>query len=346
MNAFRYRIAYTVVLYVALAGTTSAASPRLDDPPVAMITSVTGKTVVVTSAKEEAGAVGAELRLGAVVTVQAGSASVVFLQGDFIELKAGERLTLGKDLASSTLIDNGGTRGAGGDDALKVADNGIPPQQGRDYLSQLAVVSGVRGDKMAVPVSPRLAVSETSPVFLWFDTDSAAAGTKRSYTLIVRDQDDHVVFQSNAEGSVYALNAMVFEKLAAALKPAPEKRYSWAVFEQGKVPSPLPKFDAMFVFVDSLGMQTADVKRAQLNSLFTQKKIDEQSMHTLFALYYTDDRERLFADALPHLAWLAATPNGRAFAAGQMARILPRFGNQVSVVAAAYTSQLRERSQK
>ncbi|MBL0173936.1 MAG: hypothetical protein IPP94_01515 [Ignavibacteria bacterium] len=344
MKTGRYGFAYTAVLFLALA--TASAAPWTEDPPVAMVTSVTGKAVAMTAAKEEAIVVGAELRQGSVVKVQAGSASVVFLQGDFIELKMGEQLTLGKDLASSALNDNGATRGVTKEDAVKVSENGIPPQQGRDYLSQLAVVSGIRGDKMAVPVSPRLALSETAPVFYWFDTDSAAAGAKRAYTIMVRDQNDRIVFQKNAEGAVYEMNQASFDNLAASLKASPEKRFTWAVFEDGKVPNPLPKFDAMFVYVDSLGFRAAGEKREQMQSLLAAKKMDEQSFHTLLALYYTDDRERLFADAIPHLEWLAATPSGRGFALEQMARILPRFGNQVSVVAARYAAQLRDRPAK
>lgn len=346
MTQPRYEFRYSTVLFFALTLAVCAAVPRPEDPPVAMMTSVTGKAVAVTNGKEEALAVGVELRAGVQVKVLGGNASVVFLQGDFIELKGGEQLTLGKDLASSTLTDNGATRGVAKEEAIKVPGRRVPQRQGRDYLSQLAMMSGVRGDKMAVPVSPRLAVSEAAPVFFWFDTDSAAAGSKRSYSVIVRDQNERVVFQKEVEGEVYRMNVAEFENLASALKAAPEKRFSWAVFEQGKAPNPLPKFDANFVFVDSLGMQTAGTKRRELQALFSQKKMDEQSLHTLLALYYADDRERLFADAMPHLAWLAATSNGRAFAVEQMARILPRFGNQVSVVAARYTSQLLEQTRK
>ncbi len=309
--------------------------------PVAMVTSVGGKAAVQTGDKESDAVLGMELQGGDVLEVRAGAASLVFMQGEFLELKAGERIKLGADRASSTLSDAGGTRGVGREETIVVASGGITPSQGKDYLSQLAVMSGVRGDNMPVAVSPRLAVSDPAPVFIWFDTDSAAAGAVRSYTIIVRDRKGGIVLQRDVEGIVYRMNTVQPEGIAAAVQSLPERHYSWAVYEKGKVPSPLPEFDAAFAFVDKPGMDNAAERRRMLKSLLDGGKMDRQAYHTLLTLYYIDERERLFADAVPHLLALSDATEARDFADLQLRGILPRFGNQVSVAAAQYFASRR-----
>ncbi len=325
----RFILLLTVFLITAVQATAQ-------EQPVALVTSNGGKSDI----KAPAGgavtdaSVGAELRPGDVLTVRTGTTSIVFMAGDFLEVQAGEQLTVGATASASKLADAGGTRGVTRDETVAVPGGSIARQQGKDALSQLAIASGIRGDAMPVAVSPRLVLSDPNPLFCWFDTDSSASGKTRTYTIIIRDAENAVVAQKDVEGAVYRMNSMRADKLGAGLKPVPEKRYTWAVYEQGKVPNPLPAFDAFFMFADKGGLEKAAQKREELQALFSGKKIDEQSYHTLSVLAYSDDRERLFADAFQHLLVLAASPTSSRFAVEQFARILPRFGNQTTVVAA------------
>jgi hypothetical protein len=91
--------------------------------------------------------------------------------------------------------------------------------------------------------------------------------------------------------------------------------------------------DATFVFVDQAGLNAAAAKRAQLEDLQRTGQVDASSLHMLLSRYYLDDRERLFADAIPHLISLDALPGGNAYAREQMAAMFLRFGNQVSTLA-------------
>jgi hypothetical protein len=334
-NSIHLRIS-TFLLVVLLACAARAATDphaQATPPGVAIVTSASGAATVTNGEKQESITMGMDLAEGAVLRVESGTVALVFAAGDYLELKAGESLTLGKDAASSTISGASGTRGVDAQETVDVGAEGVRPSDAGDHIYAVADASGIRGDMMAIAVAPRLVVSESNPVFCWFDSDSAAAGKEKRYVLIIADDKGAVVLREEVSGRAWEMNAVPLDRLGADLPRTALAHYTWGVFEKKSSPSAPSALDAAFVFADSSTLRHADEKRATVLGLHERGKVDDHSLHMLLALYYLDDRERLFADALPHLLALAGTPAGRSYADAQIVGILKRFGNQTSVAA-------------
>jgi hypothetical protein len=307
-----------------------------DDEPaeeVALVTSVTGNASLISGSEEGALELGARLRVGDEIRVDEGSVSVVFLAGDFVSLEAGERLVLGGTLEESTLSEGGSTRGLNPNDGMTLAADGVDsgPNDGV-WQSQLASVSGIRADVTVIAVAPRLAVSDPSPVFFWYDADSSAAGAVKQYTLLLRDAEGKTIARQAVTGNGSTLNSFRFATPPVGFKAEARWHYTWTVIPEG-VTDPVGALDAGFVYVDGAGLEGSQQHRTRLDSLQKAGSIDKSSYHMLMSRYYLDERERLFSDAIPHLTALAALPTGEQYARSQLARIFLRFGNQVSTLA-------------
>lgn len=295
---------------------------------VALVTSVTGKSLVAVEGREDLALVGRELPKSASLRVVDGTAAVVFLSGDFVELKAGESIELGADAASSTLRETGGTRGAD-DAAVKVTDRPLSTPSANTGLMNLAYVPGVRGDALVTAIAPRLVISEARPTFYWFDPDSLHQGESRQWVIVVRDETGKTLAQKTVQGTVFTLQSTTLPELGTL---ASGHRWSWGIFSPSQLPSPSASLDASFVAVDEEGRTQASARRAQLEDLTRAGSLGEESRHTLLALYYLDERERLFSDALPHLLWLKEKGAAKEFAQRHLLSVLSRFGNQVAAV--------------
>ncbi len=328
----------STMLALLLVTGSAAHADRPDN--VALVTAMSGTAEMDQAGKSVELTVGTELQEGASIRVISGTLSLVFLEGSFLELKAGEVILLGRTPGTSRVTDGSGTRGIEESSTVSVAQNGVAPGGSQEQLMKLAYIPGIRGDKVVVPVSPRLAISSDNPEFLWFDTDSTAEGGTKSYTIVVKDGEGGVLLQKTVQGRPFSLNATRFSELPALMKAAPEKHYSWTIAE----PQTTEPLEAAFVIIDEEGLRAAREKQASMDALRAAGKVDEQSWHSLLALYFMDERERLFADAVPHLNALAGTPSSRAFALRNLILILGRFGNQVAVVSGILQRHLQQTS--
>jgi hypothetical protein len=305
--------------------------------PVAMATSVDGEATVESGGVTTRLEIGNELAQGAVVRVASGRAALVFMSGDLMDLATGDVLTLGPDMGGSTLTSEGTTRGVTKEDGVTVAEEGIGKANSEKWQSQLAYIYGVRGDASVVAVAPRLAVASPTPVFYWFDGDSLNAGMNKTYTLVLKDGDGKELFRKNVDGIVYEMNSYVPQPMPAEYRVEPGLRYAWTVAaKDGETTS-----EASYIYIDEAGIDLATEKRRKLDELRSAGKVTEQSYNTLMAMYFLDERERLFSDALPYLLALEAQPGGRQYATTQLALLFNRFGNEVSTVAAYYARKTR-----
>lgn len=308
---------------------------------VALLTGMQGKVTLRSGGQESSPVLGHRLAGGDELRVLSGNASLVFLSGELVALKDGEALTLGATYEKSMLSIAGTTRGLSNEDGTSVADDGVAAAPAGDvWQAQLASVSGIRGDAMAVAVAPRLAIADPRPVFCWFDSDSTAAGSERNYTLVLRDADGATVLTQPLRGVVGRFNTWKLETPPSAFRAVAGARYSWAVLPAGSAPGE-STFDAGFIYVDEQGLKQAAAQRERIAALRGEGAIDEMTMHTLLATFALDERERLFSDAVPHLLALGVWEQGRPYAAEQLARMLLRFGGQATALAPRAAS-LRE----
>ena len=331
MNTCRYfLLALFVFLYFP------AETVRADDPPreVALVTSVSGAGTL------RRGEAEAELELVMLLhdvddlSVTEGEVALVFLTGEYISLKGGDRLSLAPTPAASTLSSADATRGPSPDDGLTVAADGVDAGQDDEFWqAQLASVSGIRADVAVIAVAPRLTVSDPNPMFCWFDTDTTAGRVERSYRIVLRDSHYETIAEQVVRGSTGTLSCFRFETKPKGFDPSARKHYSWTILPQG-AEAAKGILDAVFVYVDENGLQDARAHAAGLQRMFELGSIDRSSMHMLMSRYYLDERERLFADAIPHLRALDALSGGSSgYSRQQLAHMFLRFGNQVSTLA-------------
>ncbi|MAT38819.1 MAG: hypothetical protein CL946_04365 [Ectothiorhodospiraceae bacterium] len=321
--------------------TLTASLDAQDAEVVAMVTAVNGSGTVEANGTTEALEIGRELPSGAKIILDGGNASIVFMDGQLFELAAGDRLELGADLSASTITGGGGTRGVADGETVAVADGDVARANNDKWQSQMASIYGVRGDASVAAVSPRLTVANQTPTFFWFDGDSVAAGRSKTYTLLVRDPSGKTVVSQELTGTVYELNKQDMMLSSYAFDRSPGTVYTWGVYAKGTEPAESESLPASFVFVDTEGQERAREKEVKLQNLVETGSMDETSYHTLMSLYYADERERLFSDAIPHLYTLLDNPSGKKFAATQLAQILNRFGNEVSTAAAYFARKAR-----
>ncbi|GEM_PF-1237694 len=315
------------------AATDGENSPEAQQPDVAMVTSVSGTATCFTGGEELPLELGVRLREGDEIVVKSGRAALVFLAGDYLALSEGERLTLGPSLEESTVEQGGGTRGLSADDGTNVAAGGVDAGRKRyRWQSQLASVSSIRADAAAIAVAPRLTISDPNPVFCWFDTDTASGDAERAYTLVLYDADGARIATQQVRGRVGVLNSHRFAAPPTGLTASPRTHYSWTVIPAGET-IPEGRQDASFVYVDEAGLAAAAAHRQRIAQLHESGQVDDASMHMLLSRYFLDERERLFADAIPHLIVLQSQHGGGTYAREQLAEMFLRFGNQVSVLA-------------
>ena len=330
------KIHVSVILILMLFGAAhSVTAQDADGTPqeVALVTAVDGSTVTSTGGGETPVALGAKLPLGAEVVVRSGKTSLVFLTGDFLSLKEGERLTLGATLKESTLQTAGGTRGLEESDGRSGASGGLGTgRTGRVWQAQLASVSGIRGDGMPIAVAPRLAVAGENPVFFWFDSDTSAGAVERGYVLVLKNEENTVIARQSLRGIAGRLNSFRFDAPPQGFVARPRVHWQWSILPEGAT-APEGDLDASFVFVDEAGMHAAQAQMRRLETLLAEGVIERSSYHMLQCAYLLDERERLFSDGLPHVIALAAMPGGESYAGEQLAQIFLRLGNQVSSLA-------------
>jgi hypothetical protein len=328
-----------ILLAVALCLLATTGPVSAEDPgkEVALVTSVSGKAVVRSGEQELPLKLGARLLRGDEVSVTGGKVAIVFLDGAMLSLNDGETLRLGATPDESTLTAGGNTRGLGPDDAMNVADGGLQTgTRGRDWRAQLASVSGIRGDGLPIAVAPRLAIAAENPTFYWFDTDTSGAGSEKTYTLVLKNEEQEILASRQIRGPAGKLNSFRFDPLPAGFTATPRVHFSWAVLTEGAT-VPEGQLDAGFVFVDQAGIEAARGQASRLRSMLDDGRIDAASYHTLLCTMFLDERERLFSDGLPHLLALAALPDGADFAGEQLARVFLRFGNQVATLAPLFS---------
>ena len=311
----------------------AAADAEENAREVALVTAVSGEPRLLGTRGEIPLRIGIRPAVGDEVIAAGGSVSIVFLSGDLITIRDGERLTLGASLKESTLNAGGATRGLGEEDATTVTRSGMQTgRRGRVWQAQLASVSGIRGDGMPIAVAPRLAIATENPRFYWFDTDTAGGAGERTYILVLKNEENTVIAQQRVRGTAGRLNSVLFDPLPRAFESAPRMHYHWTVLPEGAA-VPDGQLDAAFVFVDRSGMDAARARRQDLEAMRSAGRIDETTFHLLLAEMCLDERERLFSDGIPHLLALAATPQGEEYAGEHLARMFLRFGNQVSALA-------------
>lgn len=299
--------------------------------PVAMVTSVAGTATRATATDAESAlAVGDELPAGTVLRVTQGSAALVFLSGEYVAVEAGESLTLGATAAASTLATAGATRGLAGDDAVAVADKGMQPQKTKKrWQTKLTAMYGIRGDANTVAVSPRLVTADMQPVFVFFDPDSTRADAERSYRLVVKNNAGTTVHERTISARpMQMVEATLPAPLAGA---AAEADFTWTI---APVDAPTMGSQARFLIADAQTLAEASARRARIESLRTAGTVDAASARMLHVLGCIDERERLFADAVPHLLALMREPGSRTFAVQQLGLTLDRFGNQTAALVA------------
>ncbi len=308
--------------------------------PVAMVTSVSGTvTRTAAGAAESALTVGDELVAGTVLRVASGGAAIVFLTGEYVAVETGESLTLGATASTSTLATAGATRGVSGEDAVAVADKGMQAQKTeKRWQSKLTAMYGIRGDANTVAVSPRLVVGDTQPVFVFFDPDSTRVGAERSYRLVVNNATGAAIHERTITARpMQMVEATLPAPLAGA---APEAGYTWSIVP---VDAPSMGSEARFLIADARSLAEASARRARIDALRGKGAVDATSAHTLLALACLDERERLFADAVPHLLALMRVESARAFAVKQLALMLDRFGNQTAALVPRIAESLPSR---
>ncbi len=330
MNTCRY-----FLLALFLFPLLSPAPVRAQDPPkeVALVTAVSGAGTLRSGEDEAALALGMRVREGDELSVTEGDAALVFLSGEYVSLKGGDRLTLGSTLAASNLASAGATRGLGPDDGMTVAAEGVDAGQDDDFWqAQLASVSGIRADVAVIAVAPRLTISDPNPLFCWFDTDTTAGRVERSYRIILRNAHYETIAEQEVRGTTGTLSCFRFATRPKGFDPSARKHYSWTILPLG-TDAGKGILDAVFVYVDENGLEDARAHAAGLQRMFELGSIDRSSMHMLMSRYYLDERERLFADAIPHLRALDALSAGSGYARQQLAHMFLRFGNQVSTLA-------------
>lgn len=324
-----------ITLFSALLifGGASGLSAQDAEKEVALVTAVSGQARLVNAQGEQPVKLGMRPLLGDELAAAGGNISLVFLTGDFVSIKDGERLKLGATLKESSLATGSGTRGLGEDDATPVAQNGVGRgRRGRVWQAQLASVSGIRGDGMPIAVAPRLAVAGENPRFYWFDTDTSGKAGERSYLLVLKNEENTVIARQQVRGVAGRLNSFRFERPPQGLVATARMHYQWTILPDGAA-VPEGQLDAGFVFIDQVGMDDARGQMQRLDELRDKGRIDETSYHMLQCSLLLDERERLFSDGLPHLLALAVTPDGEEYAGEQLARLFLRFGNQVSALA-------------
>lgn len=330
MNTCRYFL--PALLFVLVLSQVPA---QADEPgrEVALVTSVAGAATLRSGEEETALGLGMQLREGDVLVVTGGDVALVFLTGEYVALKEGDRLTLGASLENSTLASAGGTRGLGPDDGMTVAAEGVDAGQDDDFWqAQLASVSGIRADAALIAVSPRLTVSDPNPLFCWFDTDTAAGTAERRYRIILRDSHYETVAEQEVRGRAGTLSCFRFPAPPKGFDPSARRHYSWTILPHDAAPKK-GILDAVFVYVDAAGLEDARAHAAGLQRMFELGSIDRSSLHMLCSRYYLDERERLFADAVQHLRALDHLGGGSAYARQELSRMFLRFGNQVSTLA-------------
>jgi hypothetical protein len=312
------------------------AAALADEPgkEVALVTSVSGAVTLQSAGKESPLALGVRVCEGDEITVTSGDAALVFLSGEYVALTAGDRLVLGATLAASTISSAASaTRGLGPDDGMTVAADGVDAGQDDTFWqAQLASVSGIRADVAVIAVSPRLTISDASPLFCWFDTDTTAGSVERSYTLVLRDSHYRTIAEQPVRGKTGTLCCFRFPQPPKGFVSEARKHYSWTIVPEGGTTAK-GILDAVFVYVDEAGIEDARAHAAGLARMQELGSIDRSSYHMLLSRYYLDERERLFADAIQHLRSLDAMPGGSAYAREELARMFLRFGNQVSTLA-------------
>jgi len=200
------------------------------------------------------------------------------------------------------------------------------------WQAQLASVSGIRADVAVIAVSPRLTISDANPLFCWFDTDTTAGSVERGYTLVLRDSHYQTIAEQAVRGKTGTLCCFRFPQPPKGFVSGARKHYSWTVLAEGET-ARQGILDAVFVYVDESGIEDARAHAAGLVRMHELGSIDRTSLHMLLSRYYLDERERLFADAVPHLRALDALPGGSRYAREELARMFLRFGNQVSTLA-------------
>lgn len=323
----------TLCSALLLFGGASVLSAQDAEKEVALVTAVSGQATLVNAQGDQPVKLGMRPLLGDELAADGGNISLVFLSGDFVSIKDGERLKLGATLKESSLATGSGTRGLGEDDATPVAQNGVGRgRRGRVWQAQLASVSGIRGDGMPIAVAPRLAVAGENPRFYWFDTDTSGEAGERGYLIVVKNEENTVIARQQVRGTAGRLNSFRFERPPQGLAATARMHYQWTILPDGAA-VPEGQLDAGFVFIDQTGMDEARGQMQRLDELREKGRIDETSYHMLQCSLLLDERERLFSDGLPHLLALAATPDGEEYAGEQIARLFLRFGNQVSALA-------------
>ncbi|MDT8323458.1 MAG: hypothetical protein RRA94_05040 [Bacteroidota bacterium] len=330
MNTCRYFLPALLFVLILWQVPAHAGEPGRE---VALVTSVAGAATLRSGGEEAALTLGMQLREGDVVVVTGGNVALVFLTGEYLALKAGDQLTLGSTLGESTLTEAGGTRGLGPDDGMTVAADGVDAGQDDDFWqAQLASVSGIRADAALIAVSPRLTLSDPNPLFCWFDTDTAAGMTERSYRIVLRDSHYETIAEQEVRGRPGQLCCYRFASSPRGFHPSPRRHYSWTILPLDVVPA-RGILDAVFVYVDEAGLEDARAHAAGLQRMLEVGSIDRSSLHMLLSRYYLDERERLFADAVQHLRAVDSLAGGSPYARQELARMFLRFGNQVSTLA-------------
>jgi hypothetical protein len=279
-------------------------------------------------------AVGMQLRQGDTLVVDNGSLSMVFMSGAFATIVVGESLQLGSDLESCVLESSTGTRGPKLDGAVAVPATGSGGQRRPDeWRRKLAYAGGVRGESGPVALSPRLAMSAPVPEFVWFDPDSSGSDSLRSYTLVLRDGQHRTLLREKVAGRVNGHNRFRPASLPAGFAADSGRRYSWGIFRAG-APVPDGELDAKCIYVDPAGIAGAAAYRREVDSLLTAGIVDSTSALMMRAMRALDDRERLFADAVPLLLDLTDIPAARRWSMEQLIAVYLRFGNRPTAVAA------------
>jgi len=331
MMRFHYTVLYVLISSIILLPHLHA-DKRTTNEPVGMVTSLRGEASTERGEKLFPLTLGLELLSGDQITVVKGTLGIVYYQGDFIELKEGEVFQLGVSIATSVFRSQNPTRGVPENESVVVADNGFTRSVHKDRLSQLEYISGIRGDNTIVSLSPRLAIAEPLSPFYWFDGDTTASERSHTYIFLLKNEKGNVVQRVEFEANSGCLNAFQLSNAKTSIRMIPLEHYFWAVFRSGMESADEGAF-ASFVVTDSASLRYAEKTRSELSSLFESGKLDEMSFHMILSMQYLDERERLFADALPHLLWLAEHFGASEFTSEHIANVLKRFGNQVAPVA-------------
>lgn len=316
------------------------------DDVVAIATSMIGKATVRTSTGEKDLSIGQDLEKGTIIRVTSGKVSIVFFNGDFVEIEKNEELTLGADAKSSTIISAGNQRGVTDAEITSIGQSSVSISNAVLRLSQLTHISSVRGGAKVIAVSPRQVISVLPPTFVWFDTDSSAREKKRSYAFMIFDDRMREVYRATVFGKVYEMNSCSLPKKSRISLMSPGKRFSWGIYEKGKVPAHPQNAEAKFVISDTVGFRESNATMSKFSKALREKKIDINTYHLLVGLYFCDERQRLFSDAIPFLLALSKNNPTQSYPYQRLALILDKFGNDVSIVAGICAARARELAQQ